>query len=76
MKTNKYYYMKRLLLICFCSIFIFINSYSQNGAAINTTGATADSSAILDVSSSEKGVLFPRMTESEKIIFQIRLSDY
>lgn len=66
MKTNKYYYMKRLLLICFCSIFIFINSYSQNGAAINTTGATADSSAILDVSSSEKGVLFPRMTESEK----------
>ena len=36
------------------------------GAAINTTGATAHSSAILDLSSSNQGVLVPRMTETEK----------
>jgi len=36
------------------------------GAAINTSGATADPSAMLDVSSTTSGVLIPRMTEIER----------
>ncbi|MEP6673935.1 MAG: hypothetical protein ABJA78_02225 [Ferruginibacter sp.] len=33
--------------------------------AVNTSGATADTSAILDVKSSIKGMLIPRMTQTE-----------
>jgi len=39
--------------------------FSQ-GAAINTTGAAAAPSAILDISSSNQGVLIPRLTELQK----------
>jgi hypothetical protein len=35
--------------------------YAQNGVAINTTGAASNPSAILDVSSSDMGVLIPRV---------------
>ena len=34
--------------------------------SINEDGSTPDSSAILDVSSSNKGLLIPRMTETER----------
>jgi trimeric autotransporter adhesin len=40
--------------------------YSQN-VAINNTGATPDASAMLDISSSNKGVLVPRMSSAERI---------
>ncbi|HBX50807.1 MAG: hypothetical protein A2275_03215 [Bacteroidetes bacterium RIFOXYA12_FULL_35_11] len=36
------------------------------GTAINATGAVADNSAILDVSSTSKGFLCPRMTTAER----------
>ena len=39
---------------------------AQTGVSINTTNATADPSAILDVSSSTQGVLIPKMTSLEK----------
>jgi uncharacterized protein (TIGR02145 family) len=41
--------------------------HAQNGVGINPTGAAADPSAALDVASTNKGVLVPRMTEAEKI---------
>lgn len=41
-------------------------SVSAQGIAINTAGLTPDSSAILDVSSSSKGLLTPRMTSSQR----------
>jgi hypothetical protein len=44
-----------LFVCCYASI-----AFSQN-VAINTTGIKADSSSILDVSSSLKGMLLPRM---------------
>jgi len=40
--------------------------YSQNGASINTTGASADPSAMLDVSGTSKGVLINRMNTIER----------
>src|SRR6478672_5124624 len=41
-------------------------SFSQSGVAINTSGASANSSAMLDVSSTTAGVLVPRMTSAQK----------
>jgi len=47
---------------------LLLNStaYSQNGVAINTTNAPSHSSAILDVSSTSKGALMPRMTAANR----------
>jgi len=53
------------LLFVIVLIISYTNSYSQ-GAAINTTGTTADPSAMLDVSSNTKGALIPRMTETQR----------
>jgi hypothetical protein len=44
---------------------IFPNVFAQ-GTAINTTGAAPDASAILDVSSTVKGFLPPRMTSPQR----------
>ena len=45
----------------------FINVvFSQDGVGINTTGAPADKSAILDVSSTDKGLLIPRMSTANR----------
>ncbi len=40
--------------------------HAQNGVGINSTGAPADPSAALDVSSTTKGALVPRMTAAQK----------
>ena len=39
---------------------------NSQSVSINTTGATANTSSILDVSSTAKGVLIPRMSKIEK----------
>jgi len=62
--------MKTQFLILLVSTMLslpFLKATAQNGAAINTSGATADPSAILDVSSSNTGILIPRMTEANKL---------
>ena len=60
--------MMKNILILFLVSLIIPNSLSQDskGVAINTTGAKADESAILDVSSMDRGVLFPRLTSVER----------
>jgi hypothetical protein len=40
--------------------------YSQNGVAINTTGANAHASAMIDITSTSKGALLPRMTLTQR----------
>jgi len=44
---------------------IALNATAQS-VSINTDGSTADNSAILDVKSTDKGVLIPRMTEAQR----------
>ncbi|HOV10763.1 MAG TPA: collagen-like protein, partial [Bacteroidales bacterium] len=49
------------------SVFIFFTLlscavYSQQGVSINTAGTAADSSAMLDISSTSKGLLIPRVS--------------
>jgi hypothetical protein len=40
---------------------MYVNAYTQTGVSINTTGATANSNAILDISATNKGLLVPRV---------------
>ena len=58
--------MKHTLLLFATALLLGIQSYAQTGVAINPTGAEADSSAMLDVSSTTKGLLVPRMTEAQR----------
>ncbi|MDD3878250.1 MAG: hypothetical protein PHT69_16645 [Bacteroidales bacterium] len=56
-----------------CTVYIFLicimlyggDLFSQN-VAINNTGNPANSSSMLDIQSSSRGLLIPRMTESER----------
>jgi len=62
-KTN------RIVLRFLVPIGILMTSFSafgQNGVAINTTNAASHSSAILDVSSTTRGALLPRMTAANR----------
>ena len=57
--------MKRILLLAILYSLLLIKTYSQS-VAINTDGSTAHSSAILDIKSTNKGLLIPRMTSTER----------
>src|SRR3954471_17463167 len=46
-------------------IFLHLNAAGQS-VSINTTGASAASTAILDVTSTSKGILIPRMNKTQK----------
>ena len=50
-------------------VFIIITALSANllaqGVAINESGASHDASAVLDVTSTTKGLLIPRMTATQ-----------
>ena len=59
--------MKRLFVILVVAVFTAYGAIAQNGVSINTTGAVADPSAMLDVSSNNKGFLTPRMSEAERL---------
>jgi len=48
-------------------LLLVINSnLTAQSVSINTSGATANASSILDISSTSKGVLVPRMTKAQK----------
>ena len=55
----------RLVLAVFIAGTVHSNITAQS-VGINTTGAVADASAILDVTSTTKGMLIPRMDKTEK----------
>jgi hypothetical protein len=55
---------KELLSFLMLTLFFFNFSYGQ--VAINTTGSNANASAMLDVESTTKGMLVPRMTTAQR----------
>jgi trimeric autotransporter adhesin len=55
----------RPLLMMACCQFM-LNAASAQSVAINTDGSTADATAILDVKSTGKGMLIPRMTTAQR----------
>lgn len=60
MKSN----IKILIILLIINFQFAINNYAQ--VAINNDNSTADGSAILDVKSTTKGVLVPRMTSAQR----------
>ncbi|MFA6251572.1 MAG: hypothetical protein WC603_03025 [Candidatus Paceibacterota bacterium] len=59
--------MKKVLFIFVFAIVAIINSNFVNAqVAINTTGASPDSSAVLDISGTTGGILIPRMITSQR----------
>ncbi len=57
--------MKSNIIVLFLTVAFAENIFSQS-VAINTTGSASDPSAILDVSSTSKGVLISRMTLAQR----------
>lgn len=56
-----------IYLLAFTFVFLFItNCAVAQGMSVNSTGAVANSSAILDASSTTQGVLVPRMTTTQR----------
>ena len=58
--------MKKQFFLLATALFLGIQTFAQTGVAINTTGNEPDNSAMLDVSSTTKGLLIPRMTEAQR----------
>ena len=56
--------MKNIFLALVISLFT-LNASAQS-VAINTDGSTADPSAILDLKSTNQGVLVPRLTQTQR----------
>lgn len=59
--------MKKIILFALCLFLLGIGNNSKSQSlGINNTGAAGDASSILDLSSSSKGLLIPRMLETER----------
>ena len=56
--------MKKILVILMCTFAVHVQA--QEGVAINNDGASPDASSILDLKSTTKGILIPRMTEFQR----------
>jgi hypothetical protein len=59
--------MKQKFLLFATALLCSVFSYGQGNVAINSTGEAPDNSAMLDVKSTNKGILIPRMTESQRV---------
>jgi len=55
--------MKRLLIFSITFLLLLQTRSLAQGVAINDDGSTPDNSAMLDVKSSSKGLLIPRMSQ-------------
>jgi hypothetical protein len=60
MRQN-YYLMLKNILVSMCFIFVFQKSNAQQNVSISDLSTTPDASSVLDVSSTTKGLLIPRV---------------
>jgi len=58
--------MKNLIQISITLLFLFLSFFVHSQVLISNTSGIPDNSAMLDVKSTEKGLLPPRMTESQR----------
>ncbi|HLF62768.1 MAG TPA: hypothetical protein VI603_03410 [Saprospiraceae bacterium] len=65
--------MKRVILLCFISI-VQISLHAQS-IAINESGDPPNAKSILDISSTTKGLLIPRMTSVERLMMGVAIPD-
>ena len=59
-------FIKSTSTLFFAALMFFHSANGQNGVAIAASAATADVSAMLDVQSTTKGALVPRMTNAQR----------
>src|SRR6478672_7706944 len=60
---------KYALSVLFVSLLLFVSiQISAQNLAINTDGSKANPNAIVDIKSTTKGLLIPRMTTSQRIL--------
>ena len=59
--------MKSFIVTTVIIVIFIVNAISQQNVAINDDGSAPDPKAILDVKSSNKGVLLPRMTTAQRL---------
>lgn len=57
---------KSILLLAYCTLSFFVKNVSAQSVAINTDGSAPHGSAILDIKSTTKGLLTPRMTLAQR----------
>src|SRR5690349_20787668 len=53
-------------ILCIALLFINVNKLNAQSVAINTDGTVAHSSAMLDIKTTSKGLLIPRMSSSQR----------
>ena len=58
--------MKSLVILCYLVLFWSATNLFSQGVAINTTESNPHPSAMLDVSSTNSGILIPRMTQAQR----------
>jgi trimeric autotransporter adhesin len=58
--------MKKIIFL-FCVLCAFVANINAQSVAINTDGSIANASSMLDVKSSTKGILIPRLTTTERM---------
>jgi len=59
--------MKKIASIFLLSyLFVFSSNAQNQNVAINNDGAAPDAKAILDIKSTDKGILIPRMTSAQR----------
>jgi hypothetical protein len=58
--------MKKITTILFCTMLMQYCTTKAQSLAINTTGAAANTSAMLDITSISKGLLIPRLTTTQR----------
>lgn len=56
----------RALYLCFAISFFGLNDSFGQAVSINSTGTAPDAQSILDISSTTKGILLPRMTTAQR----------
>jgi hypothetical protein len=59
---------KSFLMVCTLVVFFFIETSGQ--VSVNNNSAPPDNSAMLDVQSTEKGMLVPRMTMAQRDLIE------
>jgi len=59
---------KKIVLLIALLITAFCSCFAQQGVSINITGTPPDNSAMLDVASTNRGALVPRMTNAQMIL--------
>ena len=59
--------MSKVVTFCICIFLVFLGkSAATQSLAVNTDGSAANSSALFDVKATNKGVLIPRMSRTER----------